>query len=172
MRRLCSGWGEIILKYISAVYLHQQVRLLKNTTLHKWLSESSALGRGNLVPRVLSYPQEREPGNEVRGKGTQQPAPRANAFAYVTLCGREGILAFPMPSIGKWYSFHVDFLQFRTSSPLVRSSVKIKFLLQERHILKSRVAKFENVTASSLPDQELNFATFRSPLTCSIFLPF
>ena len=43
-------------------------------------------------------------------RGTQQPAPRSNAFAYVTLCGREGILAFPMPSIGKWYSFHIDFL--------------------------------------------------------------
>ena len=125
MRRLFSGWGEIILKYISAVYLHQQVRQLKNTILHKWLSESSALGRGNLVPRVLSYPQEREPGNEVRGRGTQQPAPRANAFAYVTLCGREGILAFPMPSTRKWYSFHI--ISYSLEQVALWSGLQLKF---------------------------------------------
>ena len=63
--------------------------------------EATSFPQGSLLP-VGEKTWERG-----RGRGTQQPAPRSNAFAYVTLCGRESILAFPTPSIGKWYPFHI-----------------------------------------------------------------
>ena len=56
--------------------------------------------------------------------------------------------------------------------------LKFSFFFGSVIFKSSKVGSFENViiknikTASSLPHQELNFATLRSPLTCSIFLPF